>query len=289
MIVQLGSALRRAARMAVARPRTALWALLALTCALAAIGIAALAASNVEYWTAAPARGGASMVVYLGEGVDDARAQTLTTELAKLPGVERAELVPAAETARRLQAALGMPTERDSLLDGVDLASLPASVEVTLAPGVRDVIAMSPIVSALHGTPGVDDVVVADDGPDRVAGTLGTVRVVAWGAAAVLAGLALIVVLATTRVRLDRDPQENRVLALLGASAAFTIVPTALAGAVHGIVAALLAAAGIGIALAMYGDHVVGPAIAQLALFVALGAALGSIGGGLAGASRVAS
>ena len=286
MIPRIGSALRRTARIVVERPRATLWTLVALTCALFAVGVAALAADNVDRWTTAP-RGDASMVVYLGEGVDAAHAGALADELGKLPGVERAELVPAAESAKRLQQALGADS---ALLDGVDVASLPASVEVTLAPGVRDVIAMSPTVRALRGMPGVDDVVVENGGTDRVAGTLAAVRVIGWAGAALLSALALVVVLAAVRVRLDRSKQELAVLDLLGASAAFTIVPTALAGAVQGAVAAALAAVALWIGIALYGDafaHALGsidlPAADQLALFVGLGAALGLVGGGLAG------
>jgi cell division transport system permease protein len=291
------SALRRSARIAVERPRAALWTTLALVAALFAVGVAALTAIHVEQWTTAP-RLGASMVVYLGDGVDEAQAQALAVELAKLPGVERAELVTGNDSAARLQQALGADSQ---LLEGVELASLPASVEVTLAPGVRDVIAMSPTVRALRGTPGVDDVIVEDAGADRVIGTLRTVRVVAWGGAALLAGLALIIVLAFIRVRLDRAERDLTVMHLLGASPSFIVVPTAVAGALHGIVAALLAALalsagvslyGAGIADALYGAlgnvEIVLPSTSMLVMFVALGATLGLVGGGLAGASRAA-
>lgn len=294
---RLASALRRTARIAVERPRAALWTMLALTAALFAVGLAGLAALHVESWTSAP-RLGASMVVYLGDGVDEARAQGLAAELAKLPGVERAELVTATDSAARLQQALGADA---ALLDGVELASLPASVEVTLAPGVRDVIAMSPTVRALRGTPGVDDVVVEDGGADRVIGTLRTVRLVAWTGAALLAGLALIIALASVRVRLDRAEQDQSVLHLLGASPSFTIVPTALAGMLQGAAAALLAMLALRGAISLWGDDIAHalqgalgsvqialPAATVLAMFVAVGAALGLVGGGLAGASRAA-
>lgn len=294
-VPRVASALRRTARIAVERPRATLWTMFALTAALFAVGLAGLTAIHVERWTSTP-RLGASMVVYLGDGVDEAQAQGLATELAKLPGVERAELVTATDSAARLQQALGADSQ---LLEGVELASLPASVEVTLAPGVRDVIAMSPTVRALRGTPGVDDVVVEDAGADKVAGTLRTVRIVAWSGAALLAGLVMLLVLATIRVGLDRAEKERHVLDLLGASPSFTIVPTALAGALHGAVAALLAAGALAVAVSRYGDGIARalqaalgsvqialPAGSMLVLFVALGAGLGLVGGGLAGASR---
>lgn len=291
------SGLRRTLRIAGERPRAGLWTLLALSSALFAVGIAAVAADNVDRWAQRPGTG-ASMVVYLGEGVDDARAAELLAELHTLPGVERAELISPVESARRLQQALGADT---ALLDGVDLASLPSSVEVTLAPGVRDVVAMSPTVRALRSAPGVDDVVVEDGGDDRVATALQTVRVVAWSGAALFAGLALIILLAAIRVRLDRSRDELAVAEMLGAGPGFLVIPTALAGALQGIAAALFAAGAVLAVLRAYGDEVIAslssslgpvelvtPAGVELALFVAAGAAIGLVGGALAGASRVA-
>jgi cell division transport system permease protein len=292
---RIASALRRTARIAIERPRQTTWTLLALTAALIAVGLAGLVADHVERWTSKP-DGGASMVVYLGEDVDEARAQVLVAELAKMPGVTKAELVPVSESAARLQQALGADSQ---LLEGVELASLPASVEVTLAPGMRDVIAMSPSVRALRGTPGVDDVVVEDAGSEKVASTLGVVRVVAWTGAALLAGLALLIVLATIRVQLARSDKEHQVHHLLGAGPLFTLVPTMLAGALQGAVAALIAALALYFGISIYGDSIAHtleaalghveiliPAASMILMFIGLGAGLGAVGGGLAGASR---
>jgi cell division protein FtsX len=297
VIPRLLSALRRTGRLVAERPRAALWTLLALTCAMFAVAVAAVAADNVDRWAQRPGDG-ASMVVYLGEGVADARAHELLGELRGLPGVERAELVAPAESARRLQQALGAD---NSLLEGVELGSLPASVEITLAPGVRDVVAISPTVRALRGAPGVDGVIVEDGGDDRMASALSTIRLVAWGACAMFAGLALITVLAAIRVRLDRSRDEIAVAHLLGAGPGFHVIPTALAGALQGALAALLAALGVWGAARIYGDSItravasslgpvelIVPMGVELVLFVAAGAALGLVGGGLAGASRVA-
>jgi len=294
---RLGSALRRTMRIALDRPRAAAWTIVALAAALFALGVAGLAVRHVDAWTHT-ARGGASMVVYLGEDVDAARAQALAGQLGALPGAEHVELVAQAETARRLRQALGADA---TLLDGVDPDSLPASIEVTLAPGVGDVAALSPTVRSLRAVPGIDDVVVEDGGSNRVVATLRTVRVAAWGAAALLAVLVVVVVLAAVRVRLDRQgrDREQEVMRLLGAGPAFLGVPTALAGALQGILAAALAAAALWVVLARYGGTLAHalqgafgpialtvPSVAQVACFVAAGAALGLLGGGLAGAAR---
>jgi cell division protein FtsX len=292
---RFGSALRRTARIACERPRATIWTLLAVSAAMFVIATAGLAADHVDRWTRAT-RGGASMVVYLGEIVDEATARKLAADLAKLPGVERSELVAASESAARLQQALGADT---GLLEGVEVASLPSSVEVTLAPGVRDVIAMSPTVRALRGSPGVDDIAVEDAGSERVAATLGTVRLVVWTIAALLAGLALLVVVAAIRICFERGERELAVAKLLGASPLFLFVPTALAGALHGAFAASLAVVGVFAGLACYGDAIVSllhgvfgtvtlvaPSAAMCVLFVGLGATAGLVAGGLAGATR---
>lgn len=297
MIPRIASALRRTGGLVAERPRAALWTLLALTCALFAVGVAIVGAMNVDRWAQRPGDG-ASMVVYLGEGVAESRAQELMIELRALPGVERAELVPPAESAKRLQQALGADA---TLLEGVELGSLPASVEVTLAPGVRDVVAISPTVRALRGAQGVDGVTVEDSDDDRMASALHTIRLVAWGGAAMFAGLALIIVLAAIRVRLDRSRDEIAVAELLGAGPSFYVIPSALAGAMQGALAAMLAAAAVWGGVQLYGDAItdalaaslgpvelIVPGNIELLIFIASGAGLGLVGGGLAGASRVA-
>ncbi|MEJ7602492.1 MAG: permease-like cell division protein FtsX [Kofleriaceae bacterium] len=298
MITRLRSALARTARIATERPRAMLWTLLAMTCALFAVGIAVIAARNVTHWTAERPHGTASMVVYLAEGTTDARASELVGQLRSLQGVERADLVPAVESSRRLVGALGADA---AMLEGIDLASLPASVEVTLAPGVRDVVAMSPTVRALRGAPGVAELVVDDRGEQRVSSSLGAVRWIAWAAAALFSGLALMTVLASIRVRLDRGDRELAVAELLGAGPGFTVVPTALAGALQGVAAALISLLGLAVVVHLYGPGVtetlstvvnpvelVTPSALELVAFVGGGALLGFVGGALAGASRVA-
>jgi cell division protein FtsX len=298
VFTHLASAVRRTFRIAADRPRAGLWTMLALVAAFAACGMAALAVVELERRSSGPAAGTASMVVYLGESVDDAHAQQLTAELAKLSGVEKAELIAPAESARRLEQALGAD---QSLLDGVEIASLPASVEVTLAAGVRDVVAMSPTVKALRGTPGVTDVVVEPPGEDHPPAMVERLHTTLEVGALVLGGLALIGALAMVRVRLERRPDELAVAQLLGAGPLFQLIPTACAGALLGTIAAALAAGALCVGLWRYGGEVASalagalgpvqvalPAWPELVVFVAAGALIGFVGGSLAGAARVA-
>jgi cell division protein FtsX len=289
------NALRRTLALLTDRPRAAAWTLVAIVCALTVAAVALVVVENIDDWTAAPRTGGGSMVVYLGEGVSDANAQQLAAQLSHVAGVDHAELVPAAEAAKRLERALGADA---ALLDGIDLASLPPTVEVTLAPGVRDVISMSPMLRALRGTPGVDDVIVEDGGDSKHrTSNLASMRIWFVSGAALLAGLALVVVLAAIRVRLERDRQDRAVLHLLGASPGFSALPAALAGALLGLCASLAASLLVGLGVAHFGDDlatalsvqsVSAPAVGAVALFVATSAGIGLVGGGLAGVARVA-
>jgi cell division protein FtsX len=282
-ITRIAAALERAAAIALGRPRAALWTTLALAGALFVAAGAVVAAAAIDRWAAAHPGAGASMVVYL-DGVDAPRARALAGELAALRGVERAELVPAAASASRLTRALGADA---ALLDGIDLAGLPASIEVRLAPGVRDVVAMSPTLRALRSAPGVADVVVEDGSGDPLAPALATARAIAWPGAALVCALALIIALAVLRLGLPRAEREAAVLSLLGASPGFTAIPSALAGALHGACAALVALLGLAIAARANGAALAGldlaPAIGAL---LGAGALVGAVGGGLAGAAR---
>jgi cell division protein FtsX len=288
VIHRLGAALRRTARIAARRPRAGAWSLLALSCALFVAGVAVIAAASLDRWAGAHPAGGGNLVVYLGDGVDDARAEALVGELRGLRGVESAELVSPAESARRLTRALGPDP---ALLDGVDAAGLPESVEVKLAPGVREVVAMSPTVRALRGAPGVADLVVEDGGQDRLPGVLHAARGLAWPAAGVLAGLALVIALAAVRMRCERSSREAAVLDLLGASPGFVAFPSALAGALHGAIGAVVAAVGLGVVLAGHPSalatiDLASPPAAAVVVLIALGALVGLVGGGLAGVAR---
>lgn len=295
MTAHLASAtatLRRTVAVIARRPRAALWTLAQLACAVFLVGLAALAAISIERWAAHHPAGGGGLVVYLGESIDEAQTTALVAELRQLPGVQRAELVSARESAHRLALALGGDA---ALLDGVDVASLPASLELSLAPGVGDVAALSPTVRALRGTPGVADVIVepaaAVSGDDRLAGAAAMARTIGWAGAALIAGLALVIMLAALRVRLERPPREAAVLDLLGAPAGFVAVPVALAGALLSAVAALIAALALAVvALGLPGQlasvELAAPSAGALIGLVAAGALVGLVGGGLAGVAR---
>lgn len=298
MLASLHSAARRVAEATIHSPRRLPWAIGAIAAALLAFAVVHLAARNVDAWTARWS-GDASMVVYLDDGVDDARARDLAAQLGTVGGVRRVEYVPSAEAARRLRATLG---RHEDLLDGVEDAALPASLEIVLDRGVRDVAAASPIVERLRNTEGVEDVELVGDWVEQVGTVLAALRAAAWALLGLLGALSVWVVAATARLRVAGLADQAKVAELLGAPASFVRWPHVVAGAIHGAAGGLLAVLGVWIVhraiaadvasalTSVMGDVQVAflPG-AQLALVVLMGAGLGLVGSALATGRRAAS
>jgi cell division transport system permease protein len=287
MRARLAHVARRIGRAAVHQPGRLPWAIGAIAAALLAFAVVHLAARNVDAWTSTWT-GEASMVVYLEDTVPEDRARALAADLAASAGVRTAEYVPPADAGHRLRGALG---RHGDLLDGIDDAALPASVEVVLEPGVRDVAAASPIVDRLRATSGIADVELVGDWVEEVGAVLVALRAAAWALLGLLGGLSVWVVAATARLRIATLSAEARVAELLGAPAGYARWPHVAAGALHGAVGGAVAVLGawlvhraaapdVTAALStVMGDVRVSflPA-AQLALVIGLGAALGLAG-----------
>lgn len=287
--------LRRTAHIALDQPRLAMWTFVATTCAFAIAGAALLSSEGAARLVLHDPTGSSSMVIYLGEGIGETAGQQLATQLAAMPGVVDATLVPVSESASRLAQALSADP---ALLEGVDLTSLPASIEVGLSRGAREVIAISPTMQALRDTPGVVDVVVeaddrsgSEDVPQRIGG-------LAERAAIVIAALALVMAMGVMRVWLERDRDAYRVFHLLGASPGFAWGPSVLAGALLSGAAATSATILLAIAIASYGHqiaavlaplgaiHIAFPSGTAVLSCIAVAVTAGAMAGWLAGDSR---
>lgn len=293
MITAAGSVIARGLRALGRRPMSSLWAALAVAAALVGVAAIDLAARHVDAWSH-DLRAQASMVVYLDEGATDERAAEVAGALQRVDGVEAAVVVTSADAADRLRAALGA---HDELLAGVDPASLPLSIEVTLAPGMADVIGGSPLVAELRAAGAVEDVEVTRDYTAPLGEALARLQQLAWALLAIIGIAAALIVAATVRLRLADTAHERAALAWLGASGWFVRAPALVAGTLLGALGAglaLLAAAAlvhvfrIDVAPALGGaTEVTAWPLARAALLVGGGALLGLVGGAL-GSGRAA-
>lgn len=292
MIAALISITTRAIAALWRRPISSLWAVFAIAAALVGVAATDLAGRRVAGWSR-DLRAQASMVIYLDEGATAEGAATIADRLQRIDGVEVAVVVSAADAAERLRAALG---HHEALLAGVEPAALPISIEVTLAPGVADVVAQSSLVSELRAAGGVEDIEVTRDYTAPLGDALVRLQRLSWLLLLVVGSGAALLVAAAARLRLSDGHGERAAMAWLGAGPLFVRGPSAVAGLLLGTAGAglaLVVAAGvvhlfqIDVSPALGGSAEVAtwPPLRAVAL-IGIGAGLGLIGGFLASRPR---
>src|SRR5262249_13792063 len=120
-------------------------------------------------------------------------------------------------------------------------ATLPISIEVTLAPGMADVVGQSSLLAELRAAGSVDDVEVTRDYTAPLGDALARLQRLAWVLLLVIGSAAALLVAAAVRLRFADPTGEAAALAWLGASPAFVRAPAVVAGTVLGALGACLA------------------------------------------------
>lgn len=286
-LCRAGTAMRR-------RPLATALATAAIAAALLLAGVARLAAHNADRLTQRWA-GGVHMVVYLDANATDQHAATITDVLMDLPAVERVRYVPREQALEHLREALG---ERDEIIEGIEVGMLPASLEVTLAEGVKDVAAAHPVVDRLTATAGVEEVEFLGEWVDDLTLFLGGVRG-AGSALFVFVTLACIAIIwASMRLGIRRRSREAEIVELCGGTSRFLRGPMMIEGSVVGAVAAGVAALllwmlfrsiapGVESTLSAFGNSELAFLPARdIGIAIAVGTGLGAFGALLAGGRR---
>lgn len=226
------------------------------------------------------------MSVFLKPEVNEAEAQEIAGRLEELSQIERATVVSSSEMRERLVAGLG----DDEALSRLDAALFPLTVELQVAGDVTDPALVSTLAERLRTLAVVDQVETYGD----LFARLRTVSTIARAVSVVLGVIVLLatllVVANTVRLSLMGRRQEIEIMKLCGATDRFVRVPFLMAGALQGLVGALLSLglltlAGVmlhravgGILPAFLGEDLFGlPLMASVAV-VAGGTALGLAG-----------
>ena len=127
----------------------------------------------------------------------------------------------------QLRDALG---ERDEIIEGIEIGMLPASLEVTLAEGVKDVAAAHPVVDRLAATAGVEEVEFLGEWVDDLTAFLGGVRG-ATAALFIFVTIACIAIIwAAMRLGMRRRNREAEIVELCGGIRGAVIVVLSSAG-----------------------------------------------------------
>jgi cell division transport system permease protein len=288
-------ALRRPIGAAVRRPLAAAAIVLAVAAAIVAVGSLRLVTNNLAAaLTRAPVA--PQLVVYLEPSVNPERIAAIGEAIAAVPATLAVRRVSAAEARAELELALG---EDATALDELAPELLPASLEVSLRGGVRDVAAAHPFIGRLESLDGVEAVEVLGDWSERTAALVDGLAAVAEILLFLFAGAAAFVVAALMRLAAAPDPREAALLERLGAGLASTVGARATAGAIQGAAGGALAClilfslylAAAPAAAALLSGTIGGGSLAflpavELAALAGGGAAIGAIGAALAAPRR---
>lgn len=234
----LGYAIGRAFGSLRRRPGIAALTVGVMTISLVLVGLAYMAEHNVRnlsrQWGS-----GIQMIVYLEEGTSARHAEQLANALGALQAVESVTFIPPEDALVHLQRSLG---QHDELLKGIEASFLPASLEVRLVEGVRDLVAAHPVIERLEATPGVEEVEFLGSWVDDFTLLVGKVKRTGMWLVAVVGLIGIFTVVATMRLSAASRMSERRVLELMGAPGILRTGPTVIEGAVQGLLGAAAAA-----------------------------------------------
>jgi cell division transport system permease protein len=208
-----------------------------IAAAFALVGLADLAARNVA--SLASGWRPVQMIVYLEPGVGDARAREIGAVLSRLQAVDRVEYVTPQMAMERLRGAIG---EHDELVEGLEPTLMPASLEVTLAAGIKEVAAGHPLIERLEQTAGVEEIEITGAWVERVSTLMTALRAAGWFLLVLMAGACVYLTVAALRLGTPARRREVEVLRLLGASPRAIRGPILLEGVVQGAAGAAIAA-----------------------------------------------
>ena len=233
----LGYAFLRAIAGMRRRPIMAALTVGVMTVALVLVGVAHMSERNIrglsDQWGS-----GVQMIVYLDTGTSRTHAEKLSEALLALPAVESATYVPPAQALQHLQAALG---DHDEIVEGIEAGFLPASVEVRLVEGVRDLVSAHPVIERLEATPGVEEVEFLGNWVDDFTALIAQIRRAGLWLVLATGLIGIFTVVATMRLSADSRASEQRVLQLMGAPAILRRGPTLIEGALLGVLGAMAA------------------------------------------------
>jgi cell division transport system permease protein len=203
-----------------------------MTCSLLILGIFLLATANLRE-VLRFAHEKVEIVAFLDSEVSQTAADSLTTEIGKIPFVENIRYVPPALALERLAGEFG---PRSYILDALEENPLPPSIEVTLKPQYRLKARVESVSDRIGQMPGVEDV---GYGRGWIAVLERVIRIVALVdvvVGLVVAIAAVVTVSYTVRLTLYARRELIKVLKLVGATDFFIMAPFLLEGLIHGAI-----------------------------------------------------
>lgn len=226
------SVLRRATQNMIVQRRLHLLAISVMALSLSVLGAFVLIASNLAHLRE-QLGADAKLTAFTSAQLDVSAGQKLSEQMRRLPGVDAVVYRSAEESAALFRQSLGA---HGAVLDGLGPEVIPASIELTAAPGTT-ADGMAQIATAVEALTGVEEVAYAYAELHRLNAMIRIVEIAALAIGALIALVTIIVVSNTVRLTVVAREEEIDIMRLVGATDAFVQWPFVLEGAVAGLIA----------------------------------------------------
>lgn len=177
------------------------------------------------------------VTAYLIDDADPELVDATMARLQTLPEIANAELVSPEQAMMRLHEGLG---EDGEMLEGLEAAVLPTSIEINLAPGTDPDFGQA-LAERLAQLPVIDEVAVAGSWAGRAHDLLQTLGDMALGAGLLVSLACMAIVWSTIRLGVYARRAEIQILRLVGGTRRFVHGPFVFEGMVQGSLGAAAA------------------------------------------------
>jgi len=210
--------------------------------------------------------------VFLADGATEEAIATMLGDASAFPEVAEAGFVsPDSGLARARQ-------ELPEFKDVLDVAVLPASIEVRLKEGFRDPIHVKDVASRLGKYPSVDEVRYGEEWVEKLHKIRTIAAVAGSGLGLVFALVAIIIIGSTIRMAVLARAREIEIMRLVGATDWFVRSPYLIDGLVKGLLGG-----GLAILLTWLANSVISRNLVQTTFFEPWQIAAGLTAGALIG------
>jgi cell division transport system permease protein len=218
--------------------------------------------------------------VFLADGTSEDDIATMLGDASAFPEVAEAGFVsPDSGLARARQ-------ELPEFQDVLDVAVLPASIEVRLKEGFRDPDHVREVAQRLNSYPTVDEIRYGEEWVAKLYKIRTVAAVAGAGLGAVFALVSIIIIGSTIRMAVLARAREIEIMRLVGATNWFVRAPYLLDGLVKGLLGGAIA-----LGLTLFASNVISKNLVQTAFFetwqISAGLAAGALIGFLGSAVSV--
>lgn len=178
------------------------------------------------------------VVAYLKNGIPSKSLSGLEEEIKRFPEVREINYISKEDALASLRKGL---SEESSILDGLDVNPLPASIVIKLKDGFQNSAGIKEVAGKLRGRDYIEELQYGGEWLERFSILISIIR---FGGAGLGIGLilsTLLIVSNTIRLTIQTRMDEIEVMRLVGATPLFIKIPFFIEGLILGFVGAILA------------------------------------------------